>query len=177
MGKYGTHLAVNGSDFFKDRVARAAAHSTFAVRFTDATVEARRERYAQAFSQQSVQAPSPVQRPASAQGWPPSDAPRGRRTATDRAIDAYLAERNRTRERIRDMLPHRRFEARDVGPHPFAGLRTIDGIELALIHHHHDIVVVGIDARTAQRLTRVKVGESIQVRESGSIRIGKGRRL
>lgn len=171
MGKYGTHLAVNGSEVFKDRVARAAAQSTFAVRFTDAMVEARHVRYVQEFSKKSVQAPSPTE-----QGLPRTDAPPDTRTPPDRAIDAYLAERNRTRERIRDMLPHRRFEARDVGQHPFAGLRTIDGIELALIHHNHEIVVVGIDARTAQRLTRVTLGASIQVRESGSIRIGKGRR-
>ena len=45
--KYGTTIAVSGSDAFKTRVAQVAAHSRLTIRFDDPTLEQQRQRHAQ----------------------------------------------------------------------------------------------------------------------------------
>ena len=47
VGKYGTRIAVAGSDHFKERVVRVAAHGNLAIRFSDAGLEARRRQHVQ----------------------------------------------------------------------------------------------------------------------------------
>lgn len=57
---------------------------------------------------------------------------------------------------------------------PFAGLRLVDGVQLALFSRDGAIEVLPVDKAAAQRLRRVKVGDSVTVTAQGSI-LTKGR--
>ncbi|MFO0702144.1 MAG: TraI/MobA(P) family conjugative relaxase, partial [Nitrospira sp.] len=52
--KYGTTIAVSGSDAFKRRVAEVAAHSRLTIRFDDPTLEQQRQRHVQGWQRPST---------------------------------------------------------------------------------------------------------------------------
>lgn len=94
-------------------------------------------------------------------------------TAGLRAADAYIAERTEKRARGIDVPPHR-FHDGQPGPASFQGVRTVDGQPLALLKADDtatEILVLPIDAATAQRLTRATVGQEVAVTPTGSIRM------
>lgn len=99
----------------------------------------------------------------------------GLTAATAHAIARYIAERDEKRTMVPGIPQHRIYEARDAGLHRFGGVRTIDGIRLALIYISNDIVLVPIDEATQRRLTRITIGDAVRVTPTGSIRIKTGR--
>ena len=89
--------------------------------------------------------------------------------------EKYIAERTAKRSQGIDIPPHVLADPRTHdGPLAFAGVREIDGNRLALLKCQDVILVLPIDAPTAQRLTRVKVGDSVTMTPTGSLRT-KGR--
>jgi len=88
----------------------------------------------------------------------------------------YIAERNETRSKGIDILPHRRYADTDAGTLPFAGIRQIEGKSLMLLQTHSEILVLPIDDAIANRSQRLKIGTPIEVNAQGIVRT-KARRM
>ena len=165
--KYGTTIAVSGSDAFKTRVAQVSVHSRLTIRFDDPTLEHQRQRLAQAARRSSTQ-DTPTTGPTQTAPvllTPPSD-----------AVLRHLAERERKRLQIIRTPALRRFEERDQGMVRLGAVEKMEGKHFALVHRQDEILVLSIDDATYGRLASLKRGQSIQVSATGAITLGKGRR-
>ena len=167
--KYGTTIAVSGSDAFKRRVAEVAAHSRLTIRFDDPTLEQQRQRHVQDSQRPPTPATPSATRPT--QAAPPSLAP------PSDAILRYLAEQERKRLQVIRTPTLRRFEARDQGMVQFGRVEQIEGLSYALVHRQDHTLVLSVDDATYGRLASLTRGHSIHVGASGALKIGKGRRL
>ena len=155
--KYGTTIAVSGSDQFKRRVAEVAAQSRLTIRFDDPTLEQQRQRHASS----STKPPSQAAPPPLA---PPSD-----------AVLRYLAEQERKRLQVIRTPTVRRFEERDQGLVQFGRVEQIEGMSYALVHRQDETLVLSVDDATYGRLATLTRGHSIHVGASGALKLGKGR--
>lgn len=166
--KYGTTIAVSGSDAFKTRVAQVAARSRLTIRFDDPTLEYQRQRLARESRRPSTpetpSATGPMQT-APVPLTPPSD-----------AVLRYLAEHERKRLQIIRTPTLRRFEARDEGMVQFGAVQKIEGRYFALVHRRDETLVLSIDEATLKQLASLKRGHSLRVSSTGSITLGRGRR-
>ena len=165
--KYGTTIAVSGSDAFKHRVAEVAAHARLTIRFDDPTLEHQRQRHVQ-----DSQRP-PTQDTSSTTGLTQA-APS--LTLPSDAVLRSLAERERKRVQIIRTPTLRRFEERDQGMVRLGAVEKIEGKHFALVHRQDEILVLSIDDATYGRLASLKRGHSIRVSARGAITLGKGRR-
>ncbi len=168
--KYGTTIAVSGSDAFKRRVAEVAARSRHTIRFDDPTLEQQRQRYAR-----DSRRPSTPETP-SATG-PTQAAPPPPLTPPSDAILRSLAEQERKRLQVLRTPTVRRFEARDEGMVQFGAVKQIEGWHFALVHRRDETLVLSIDEATYRRLTSFTRGRTVHLHASGSIRLGRGRRV
>ena len=164
--KYGTTIAVSGSDAFKTRVAQVAAHSHLTIRFDDPTLEQQRQRHAQdsrrSSTPESPLATGPTQ--AASPLTPPTD-----------ALLRSLAEQERKRLQIIRTPTLRRFEAPDQGMVQFGAVKQIDGRHFALVHRQDETLVLSIDEATYKRLTSFTRGRTLHLNADGAIRLGRGR--
>jgi hypothetical protein len=161
--KYGTTIAVSGSDAFKRRVAEVAAQSRLTIRFDDPTLEQQRQRHVQGGKRPSTPgtpSASPPTRIA-----PPSD-----------AILRELAEQERKRLQVIRTPTVRRFEERDQGLVQFGRVEKIEGMSYALVHRQDQTLVLSVDDATYGRLATLTRGHSIHVGASGALKLGKGRK-
>ena len=79
------------------------------------------------------------------------------------AIGKFIAERDAKRSCIDDIPKYRRFiETVETSGH-YAGTRSIDGQLLALLQREDAVDVIPIDAATALRLKRFRIGDAITV--------------
>lgn len=94
------------------------------------------------------------------------------------AAKKYVSEREQKRVNGFDISNHYLYNG-EGGSQFFAGVRKIDDFQVALISNSEGAVgVYPIDKANAQRLTRVKVGEPVELTSNGAIkRITKGRSL
>ncbi|MDZ5459306.1 TraI/MobA(P) family conjugative relaxase [Azohydromonas lata] len=92
------------------------------------------------------------------------------------AADKYIAERESKRARGLDVPRHTRYTA-GAGPLTYAGTRTVDGQLLALLKRGDEVLVMPIDATTAQRLARTGLGTPAKVNANATISTGTGRGL
>lgn len=90
------------------------------------------------------------------------------------AADKYIAERSSKRAKGFDIPNHRRYNSLDKGTVLFAGLRQVDGEDLALLRREEEIIVLPVDAATAQRLKRLSLGDQVALSDKGAVR-KKGR--
>ncbi len=156
--KYGTTIAVSGSDAFKARVAQVAARSHLTIRFDDPTLEHQRQRYARdSHSPSTQETPSPL--------IAPSD-----------AVVRHIAEQERKRLQIIRTPAIRRFEARDQGIVRFGSVEKVEGKYFALVHRQDELLVLSIDEATYKRLTSFTRGRTFHLNASGVIRHGRGHR-
>ncbi len=164
--KYGTTIAVSGSDAFKTRVAQVAAHSRLTIRFDDPTLEQQRQRHAQDSRRSSTpESPSATGQTQTASPLtPPTD-----------ALLRSLAEQERKRLQIIRTPTLRRFEAPDQGMVQFGAVKQIDGRHFALVHRQDETLVLSIDEATYKRLTSFTRGRTLHLNASGAIRLGRGR--
>ncbi len=167
--RYGTTIAVSGSDAFKTRVAQVAAHSRLTIRFDDPSLERQRQRHVRDSHRPSTaetpSATGPKQTPSSPPLTPPSE-----------AVLRSLAEQERQRVQIIRTPTLRRFEERDQGMVQFGSVeKTKDG-SVALVHRHDETLVLSIDEVTYRQLTSVTRGRTLHLNASGAIRLGRGRR-
>ncbi len=90
------------------------------------------------------------------------------------AIDKYVNERNETRNKVFDISQHRRYTEFDSGTAVYQGIRQVDGVSLALLAKDQQVLVMAVDAKTAGRLRRLKVGAEVQISKTGVV-TNKGR--
>lgn len=90
------------------------------------------------------------------------------------AADRYIEEREQKRLKILDIMEYRRYTIADVGVLAFAGVRQIAGESLALLKRNEVILVMPIDEKTANRLSRLAIGEPVTCSGIGSVKT-KGR--
>ena len=167
--KYGTTIAVSGSDAFKRRVAEVAAHARLTIRFDDPTLEQQRQRHAQGSQRPPTPGTASTTRPTQATSpalTPPSD-----------TILRYLAEQERKRLQVIRTPTVRRCEERDQGLVQFGRVEKIEGMSYALVHRQDHTLVLSVDDATYGRLASLTRGHSLHVGASGALKIGKGRRI
>ncbi|ECZ0744865.1 relaxase/mobilization nuclease domain-containing protein [Salmonella enterica] len=87
----------------------------------------------------------------------------------------YVAEREEKRLKGFDIPKHRRYNSADKGQYEYAGQRKSGDETLALLKRDDEIVVMPVSDYTARRLSNIKVGESVTLTPSGSVRTTKGR--
>jgi hypothetical protein len=168
LQKYGTTIAVSGSDVFKTRVAQVAARSRLTIRFDDPILEQQRRRYAQDSRQRFTPATPSATGPTQAESSPlapPSD-----------EILRSLAEQERKRLQVIRTPTVRGFETRDQGMVRFGSVEQIEGGHFALVHRQDELLVLSIDEATFKQFASLQRGHSIQVSSTGAITLGKGRR-
>ncbi|MDD5267598.1 MAG: relaxase/mobilization nuclease domain-containing protein [Methylococcales bacterium] len=90
------------------------------------------------------------------------------------AADQYIEEREQKRLKILDIMEHRRYTTADVGVLAFAGVRRIAGESLALLKRNEVILVMPIDEKTANRLSRLAIGDPVTCTGIGLVKT-KGR--
>ncbi len=166
--KYGTTIAVSGSDAFKTRVIEVAARSRLTIRFDDPTLEYQRQR----LTRESRRPPTPET--PSATG-PTQTAPVPLTPPSD-AVLRHLAEQERKRLQIIRTPTLRRFEARDQGMVQFGAVQKIEGRYFALVHRQDELLVLSIDEATYRQLTSFARGHTLHLNASGAIKLGRGRR-
>ena len=168
LQKYGSTIAVSGSDEFQDRVVQVAAHARLTIRFDDPTLEQQRQRYAR-----DSQRPSTAETP-SATG--PTQAAPPPLTPPSEAILRHLAEQERKRLQVIRTPTLRRIEAQDKGMVQFGAVeKTKDGY-VALLHRRDETLVLSIDEATFKQFASLKRGHSLRVSSTGAIRLVRGRR-
>jgi len=91
-------------------------------------------------------------------------------TTNPDASTVYIAERNETRGKGIDILPHRRYDDTDAGKHSFAGIRQVEGQTLMLLQTPKEMLVLPIDDATANRAQRLSLGSSIEINAQGIVR-------
>lgn len=166
--KYGTTIAVTGSDAFKARVTQVAGQSRLTIRFDDPRLEQERERYARDSRRSSITETPSATGPTQAAPpplTPPSD-----------AILRALAERERKRLQVLRTPTLRRFDARDQGMVRFSSVEQIEGRQFALVHRQDELLVLSIDEATYKQFTSLKRGHSLRLSSTGSITLGRGHR-
>ena len=166
--RYGTTIAVSGSDAFKTRVAQVAAHSHLTIRFDDPTLEHQRQRLAR----ESRRPPTPET--PSATG-PTQTAPVPLTPPSD-ALLRSLAEQERKRLQVIRTPTVRRFEARDEGMVRFGSVEQIEGRHFALVHRQDEMLVLSIDEATFKQFASLQRGHSVRVSSTGAVRLMRGRR-
>ena len=85
------------------------------------------------------------------------------------AADKYIAERELTRQKISNILQHRRYHPNDEGSTQYVGMRQVDGEMLVLLKYEEQIVVLQIDTATARRVKRLSVGEVVTITSKGIV--------
>ncbi|HMS86207.1 MAG: TraI/MobA(P) family conjugative relaxase [Nitrospira sp.] len=166
--KYGTTIAVSGSDAFKTRVAQVAARSRLSIRFDDPILEHQRQRHARESRRPSTAETSAAIGPtqtAPVPLTPPSD-----------AMLRRLAEQERKRVQVLRTPTVRRFEARDRGMVRFGSVEQIEGRQFALVHRQDELLVLSIDEATFKQFASLQRGHSLRVASTGAIRLGRGRK-
>jgi hypothetical protein len=147
MERYGTQITVDGTAEFKSQIVEIAATARLRMTFADATLERKRV----FLLNHSTLTPHSFA-----------------------AADQYIAEREQKRLKILDIMEHRRYTIADVGGATFSGVRRIDGQSLALLKRDQAILVMPIDDKTANRLSRLSIGDQVTCTGIGVVKT-KGR--
>jgi hypothetical protein len=87
----------------------------------------------------------------------------------------YISEREQKRLKGFDIPKHRGYNSSDKGLFEYTGQRKSGQETLALLKRGNEIVVMQVSDYTAKRLNSVKIGESVTLTPSGSVRTTKGR--
>ena len=90
-------------------------------------------------------------------------------TSKPDASSIYIAERNETRGKGIDILPHRRYEECDAGKFSFAGLRQVEGQNLMLLQTPKEMLVLPIDDATVNHAQRLEIGKTVDVTAEGIV--------
>ena len=182
MERYGTQITVTGSAEFKAQIVEVAANAKLPLMFTDAKLEAQRMALIkQASTNQQVNTHNvkdtsseteanklmPVRQGIAVSALTP---------LSFAGADLYIQEREQKRLKILDILKHRRYTNADVGVMAFMGVRHSAGESLALLKRDEVILVMPIDEKTAQRLSRLAIGDPVTCKGLGVVKTrGKSR--
>lgn len=89
-------------------------------------------------------------------------------------MDKYIAEREEKRQKGFALPKYVRYTTVD-GTLAFAGVRQVDGQVLALLKRGDEVIVMPVDRASAQRLTRLALGDRLTVTPKGSLKTSHGR--
>jgi hypothetical protein len=167
MERYGTHITVTGTAEFKAQIVEVAAKAKQPLTFTDAVLEQQRMTLIkQANISQQASINAATERIAASALNPLSFA----------AADLYIQEREQKRLKILDILKYRRYTNADVGVMAFMGVRHSACESLALLKRDEVILVMPFDEKTAQRLSRLAIGDPVTCKGMGIVKTrGKSR--
>lgn len=87
----------------------------------------------------------------------------GELNAAEAAADRFIAERNGKRGNINDISKHSRYTEVVKTTGCYGGTRNVDGHWLALLQRDGAVEVVPVDAPTAFRLKRLRIGDAVTV--------------
>jgi hypothetical protein len=93
----------------------------------------------------------------------PVSGARGAGVAVADAVDKFIAERNAKRIYIHDIPKYERYTSVVGTLGRYAGTRSVDGQWLALLQRDEVVDVLPIDAATAVRLKRFRIGDAVAV--------------
>jgi hypothetical protein len=184
MERYGTHITVTGSAEFKAQIVEVAANTQLPLTFTDAKLEAQRlalikpTSTSQQLSTHTVKDTGPETEASKLMPVPVRQgiAASALTSLSFVAADLYIQEREQKRLKILDILKHRRYTNADVGVMTFMGVRHSRGESLALLKRDEVILVMPIDEKTAQRLSRLAIGDPVTCKGLGIFKTrGKSR--
>jgi hypothetical protein len=182
MERYGTHITVTGSAEFKAQIVEVAANAKLPLMFTDAILEAQRlalikqANTRQQLSMLTVKDTGPEIEANKLMPVRQSFAASALAPLSFAAADQYIQEREQKRLKILDILKHRRYTNADVGVLAFMGVRHSTGESLALLKRDEVILVMPIDEKTAQRLSRLAIGDPVTCKGLGVVKTrGKSR--
>jgi hypothetical protein len=144
--RFGTQLAISGTDGFRRQVVEVAAGAKLNLVFTEPEMEVQRKALIAANNNTGINPSIPD------------------------VAALYIAERTDTRNKGIDILPHRQYDEADAGKHSYAGIRQVEGKTLMLLQTPSEMLVLPIDANTAQHIQRLKIGSMIDVTAQGIVR-------
>ena len=85
------------------------------------------------------------------------------------AAENYISEREEKRIKGISIPLHRHYMQGDEGSTTYAGTRQVGGHSLALLKKGDDIIVMPVDEATANRISRLKVGDPLTLKPDGSM--------
>ena len=92
------------------------------------------------------------------------------------AVGKLIAERNGKRATIADIPKHSQYTQDPSSSIYYAGLRLVDGVDLALVKRGVEIEVLAVDSATANKLRRLRRGDEIELNAAGKLtRKGRAR--
>ena len=155
MHRYGNSIIVNGSEVFKEKIVSVAVATKLSVVFDDAVIERRRQDLS---SKQGIKQEAPNERlQMSAQ--------------MRAAASQYIEEREAKRLAGIDILKHIHYNGEVDTMMTFSGLRSINEQTLALLKQGEEIIVLPIDEKTAQKLKKLSMGDSLVIGDGGVIKM------
>jgi hypothetical protein len=99
---------------------------------------------------------------------------RGINEEVQSAAEKYILERETKRLGGLDISKHRLYTVSDKGDVIYSGTRKVGDQFVALLKRDDEMVVLPINAAIAQRLKRMKVGETVSLTQTGTVK-KKGR--
>ena len=165
MERYGSCIKVDGSNAFKEQIARAAVALNLTVSFEDAGLEQRRRYLAKSAGDRTSKAQTssgeiPKSRVFTSKENSPSDA----------AADKYIAEREAKRKKGIEIPRHVRYAVTSNVSATFSGIRHIDGHVLVLFKLRNDVMVLPVDDATSQRFKRMALGQKVDLSARGPLK-------
>lgn len=148
----GQPLDVQGEDAFKQQVAQFAAQYRMPVIFKNPDLEAERQRLCREMDSQ-------VQ---------------GKTETLSPALKAFMTQRNKLRNRVSNLLPHRVWTTADRGDLMYQGRRNLtDGTQAILLQTGNEMLVKPVESNEFQGL---KIGQMVSINEHGQLTAhGKGK--
>ncbi len=139
----GQPLAVQGEDSFKQQVVQFAAQYRMSVTFKDSALEAERQRLCKLIDSQAP----------------------GKTETLSPALEAFITQRNKLRDKVSGILPHRVWTAADRGDLMYQGRRNLtDGTQAVLLQKHQEMLVKPVQPNEFQGF---KVGQTVSINEQG----------
>lgn len=173
----GQPLIVEGSDQFKQDVARLAGLHSFNVVFADPAMEqGRKQAAAEKVAGQTKQQASP---PGIVPAGDKNDAaPKEENKSGEpsKAVEEWIKKRNLAGAKLSSVDYHRLWQKTDAGAATYQGRRKMeDGSEVLLLKRGDDMLVKPSSARVVARAAKWKIGRTVQLDGRGRfITQGKG---
>jgi hypothetical protein len=170
IARYGTQITVNGSADFKIQIVTVAAKAKLQLMFIDSGLEQQRKALVK---QEKPEENESKTTDKSNKGPISSDKLEKHGFAS---ADLYINEREHKRLTLPDIKKHRRYTEADNGLVTFMGVRNVAGESLALLERNEVILVMPIDQKTVNSLSRLAIGEAVTCTGRGIVKTkGKSR--
>lgn len=148
----GQPLDVTGTDEFKLEVVQLSGKYELDITFKAPDLDEKRQKLLQEKSRKNEEV---------AKELPP-------------ALEAYLFQRNQTRENVENILPHRLWDTKDAGTVIYEGRRNLtDGSEVILYKKNNEMLVKPVGSKEEGQ--GLKPGQTVRLTQQGIPEQSKGR--